>query len=229
MSNILENVRDSMPLKLYDPTTLLVFYSFYSPIIIVASVVILSIVNQNFKGIIYLLYLIGSLLVREGVYLLYYNKNDTSKVNANAKMKMKMEGLTGGQLGESKICNSIQYSPYGNATFSSFVFAFTITYLSTPMFLNGDPNFWIFFFLLVYFFLDIGIKVYKRCIIQMGDLFINILFGSALAIAIVMSMYAGNSSKFLYFVELSNKQFCSLPKKQQFKCSLKKNGDLISS
>jgi hypothetical protein len=50
MSTILENVSDTMPLKLYDPTTLIVFLSFYSPIIIVASVIILSVVNQNFKG-----------------------------------------------------------------------------------------------------------------------------------------------------------------------------------
>ena len=223
MTTILENVSDAMPLKLYDPSTLIVFLSFYSPIIIVASVIILSVVNQNFKGFIYLLYLIGSLLLREGIYLLFYNKQPNK-----LDFKMKTMGQTGTQFGENKICNSIQYSPYGNPTFSAFVFAFTITYLCSPMFFNGDPNFWIFFFLIVYFFLDIGIKIYKKCVIHMGDLFINVLFGGGMAIAIVLSMYAGNSSKFLYFVELSNKQFCSLPKKQQFKCSLYKNGELIS-
>ena len=220
MSTILENAGNAMPLKLYDPTTLIVFLSFYSPIIIVASVIILSVVNQNFKGFIYLLYLIGALLLREGIYLLYY----TNKSNTN----MKTMGQMGGNFGESRICNSIQYSPYGNPTFSAFVFAFTIAYLCLPMFFSGDPNFWIFFFLLVYFFLDIGIKIYKKCVNNLSDLFINVLFGSVLAISIVVSMYAGNSSKFLYFVELSNKQYCSLPKKQQFKCSLYKNGELIS-
>ena len=219
---MLENISDNTPLRLYEPFSFMIFLSFYSPIIIATSIGFLSIVFQNFKGFIFLGFLIASLLGREFIYWLFY----FNKRNSGDKSNMSMSPM----LEKNKICSSIQYSPYGNATFSAFVFAFTILYLSIPMFINGGPNFWVFFVLLVYFFLDIGIKMYKKCVIQMGDLFINVLVGGGLASAIVMSMYAGNSSKFLFFNEISsNKDVCSMPSKQTFKCSVFKNGELIGS
>jgi hypothetical protein len=48
--------------------------------------------------------------------------------------------------------NVIQYSKFGNASFSAFVFAFTIMYLGFPMFANGGPNFWVFFKLKLFIF-----------------------------------------------------------------------------
>ena len=56
------------------------------------------------------------------------------------------------------ICSSVQYSKYGNPTFSSFVFAFTIMYLSFPMFSNGSVNYWVFLSLITYFLADMFIK-----------------------------------------------------------------------
>jgi hypothetical protein len=131
-------------------------------------------------------------------------------------------------MNDRTICTSIQYSKYGNPTFSAFVFAFTIMYLSLPMFSNGAPNFWVFSALIVYFFIDIFIKIYKKCVIQMGDLFLNVLLGLASAALIVTSMYAGGSGKYLFFNEISsNKEICYQPKNQTFKCSVYKNGELI--
>ena len=98
------------------------------------------------------------------------------------------------------------------------------------MFTNGAPNYWIFFALIVYFFLDVGMKMYKKCIISTGDLFINVLGGSALATLIVMSMFVGGSSKFLFFNEVSsNKDVCSMPSKQTFKCKMYQNGTLVGN
>jgi hypothetical protein len=229
MNNILETINNSKPLRLYEPNTLIIFLTFYSPIIIITSIFILSIVSQNFKGIIYLLYLIAALLGREFIYWLFnfYGKNKNIQKTNNNITKNLIPGQTGGS---NDICNSIQYSIYGNPSFSAFVFSFTIFYLFIPMFMNGNPNFWIFSFIIFYFFLDMGIKIYKKCVVDMGDLFLNVLVGGALATAIVMSMYAGNSSEWLLFAELiSNKQFCSMPSKQSFKCSVFKNGELIGS
>ena len=43
-------------------------------------------------------------------------------------------------------------------------------------------------------------------------------------------MYTDNSSKYLFLNETqSNKDVCSMPKKQTFKCSVYKNGELIGS
>ena len=199
-------VADS-PLLIYQPFNIIVFLSFYSPIILAMCMVYLSFVSQNFKGFIYLGCLIGVCVVRNFVYLL-------NGANSNAN--------------DGTICTSVQYSAYGNPTFSAFVFAFTIMYLSLPMFSNGAPNFWVFFGLLVYFFIDLFIKIYKKCAIQTTDLILNILMGLSSSAIIVVLMYAGGSGKYLFFNEVSsNKEICSQPKKQTFKCSMYRNGELV--
>jgi hypothetical protein len=132
---------------------------------------------------------------------------------------------------DKTICTSVQYSKYGNPTFSAFVFAFTIMYLSMPMFSNGAANLWIFVSLVAYACVDIFIKVYKNCIPKMSDLFLNVLMGLASGAAIVSLMYVGGSGKFLFFNEVSsNKDVCYKPSEQTFKCSVyNNNGELISN
>ena len=207
--NIVNGGISNVPLKLFEPFNLVIFLSFYSPIIITTAIVSLSFVFQNFKGLIYLGFLLSCLFTREFIYYISGNKSS---------------------LNDGTICTSIQYSKFGNPTFSAFVFAFTIMYLSLPMFSNGNPNFWIFSILLVYFFLDIGIKLYKKCVISTGDLFLNVLLGIASSGLIVSLMYAGGSSKYLFFNEVSsNKDICTMPSKQTFKCNVFKNGELIGS
>lgn len=196
------------PLQLFQPMNIVVFLSFFSPIILATSITGMSFVFQNFKGLIYLGFLIGCCLVRNYVYMM---------AGANPIVN------------DGTICTSIQYSKYGNPTFSAFVFAFTIMYLSIPMFSNGSVNYFVFVSLLIYFFTDIFIKIYKKCVIQTGDLFLNVLLGTASAALIVTLMYTGGSGKYLFFNEVSsNKEMCYQPSKQTFRCSLFKDGTLIS-
>ena len=197
------------PLLIYQPFNIIVFLSFYSPIILAVCMIYLSFISQNFKGFIYLGFLIGVCIVRNFVYML--NGSKTEENNGS-------------------ICTSIQYSAYGNPTFSAFVFAFTIMYISLPMFSNGSPNFWVFFGLVVYFFIDIFIKIYKKCVIQTTDLVLNILLGLVSSAVIVSLMYAGGSGKYLFFNEVSStKEICSQPKKQTFKCQVFKDGTLVGN
>ena len=208
-NNIKSGGIGNSPLQIYQPFNLLVFLSFFSPIILAISITSLSFIFQNFKGFIYLGFLLGCVVLRSFIYML----NGASPV-----------------VNDGTVCTSIQYSKYGNPTFSAFVFAFTIMYFSLPMFSNGAPNFWVFSVLLVYFFLDLFIKIYKKCVIQMGDLFLNILLGLASSALIVTLMYSGGSGKFLFFNEVSsNKEICSQPKKQNFKCFVYKNGELVGN
>ena len=197
------------PLLIYQPFNIVVFLSFYSPIILATSMIYLSFISQNFKGFIYLGFLIGVCIVRNFIYML-----NGSKAEVN----------------DGTICTSVQYSAYGNPSFSAFVFAFTIMYLSLPMFSNGSPNFWVFFGLLVYFFIDLFIKIYKKCIIKTADLVLNILMGLASSALIVVLMYGGGSGKYLFFNEISsNKEICSQPKKQTFRCQVFKDGTLVGN
>ena len=197
------------PLQLFEPFNIVVFFSFYSPIILATCVTGMSIIFKNFKGFIYLGFLLGSCIIRNFVYMF-----SGAKPLVNDKT----------------ICTAIQYSKYGNATFSSFVFAFTLTYLSIPMFSNGSPNFWIFSVIVFYFLTDMFIKVYKKCTLNTGDLFLNVLLGAASAVSIITMMYSGGSGKYLFFNEISsNKDVCYQPSQQTFKCNVFKNGELIGS
>lgn len=196
------------PLQLFQPMNIIVFLSFFSPIILATSITSMSFIFQNFKGLIYLGFLIGCCVVRSYVYMVS---------GANPIVN------------DRTICTSIQYSKYGNPTFSAFVFAFTIMYLSIPMFSNGSVNFWVFISLVTYFLLDIFIKIYKNCVLKIGDLFLNVLLGAASAALIVTLMYTGGSGKYLFFNEMSSdKEMCYQPSKQTFKCQMFRNGELIS-
>jgi hypothetical protein len=198
------------PLKIYNPFSLIVFLSFFSPIIVVASIVSLSFMAQNFKGIIYLLFLLGALFVREFIYFVLPNKSSPI-TNVN------------------DVCTSVIYSPNGNPTFSAFVLSFTMMYLFLPMFMNGAPNYFIFSVLLIYFFMDIGIKVYEGCLPSNVGLLLNILLGITVSAAIVACMSI-NSSQYLFFNEVSSdKEMCSMTSTQTFKCNVFKNGELIGT
>lgn len=195
------------PLKFFQPFNIIVTMTFFSPLMVAIIITSLSFIFQNFKGIIYLGFLIAFCLLREGIYY----------VNGGSQV-----------VDDGTICNTIQYSKYGNSSFSSFVFAFTITYLSVPMFLNGTANLWIFTGMVFYMFLDIYIKVYKKCVIYTSDMFLNICAGLFCGYLIISLMSWGGSSKFLFFnEESSNKETCTQPSTQTFKCKVYKDGELV--
>ena len=203
----MEGVSNS-PLQLFQPMNIAIFLTFFSPIILATSVTGMSFVFQNFKGLIYLGFLLGSCIIRIFVYMI----SGASPI-----------------IDDKTICTSIQYSKYGNPTFSAFVFAFTIVYLSYPMFSNSSVNYWVLTTLMAYFFMDMFIKLYKNCIISTSDLFVNILLGASSAVLFVTLMYAGGSGKHLFFNEVSSdKEMCYQPSKQNFKCLMYKDGKLIS-
>lgn len=196
------------PLIIFQPFNALVWFSFFSPIVIATGITGLSFIFQNFKGLIYLAFLVGCCVLRSFVYM-----------------------LSGSQpiVNDKTICTAVQYSKYGNASFSAFVFAFTITYLAVPMFKNGEVNFWILSTLLLYFCLDFFIKMNKKCITSFVDFFINIVSGFLTSAVVIMLMYVGGSGRYLFFNEVSkNKDICYQPSKQTFKCSMYKNGEIIS-
>tara|TARA_B110000495_G_C22990522_1_gene583190 strand:+ start:556 stop:1170 length:615 start_codon:yes stop_codon:yes gene_type:complete len=197
--------KQNNPLQIFNPMNIIVWTTFYSPIILAISITSLSFIFQNFKGLIYLALLLFSSIIRNYIY----------KYSGGEKLQ-----------GDGSICTSVEYSEYGNATFSAFVFAFTIMYLSLPMFSNGAANFWVFGALVVYFFIDIYIKIYKGCIVNNKDLILNILVGVVMGGLFVSVM----SSKYVFFNEVSsNKDMCSQPKEQTFKCQVYKDGTLVGS
>lgn len=197
------------PLLMYQPFNIVVLLTLYSPIIVTLGVLSMSFIFQNFKGFIYLGFLLGVSVLREFLLMIFGAK---SEITTN------------------RVCNMAQYSKYGNSGFSVFVLSFTVLYICLPMFLNGDVNYWVFGGLLTYLLVDIGMRYAKACITTYTDILLNVATGAFAGSAIPAMLYIGGSSKYLFFNEISsNKEICSMPKKQQFKCSIYKNGQLVTS
>jgi hypothetical protein len=200
------NNRINTPLKLFQPMELLAWVAIYSPIVLATSITSLSFVFQNFKGMWYLVSLLIVAVCRNWTYALF-GANPSSA--------------------DKNICENIQYSPYGNSSFSAFVFAYTIMYISLPMFMYGAINFWIFIPLIVWFLSDVFIKIYKKCIVNLKDVFLNILLGLVIA-GLLVGLVIPN--KQLFFNEVSsNKEICYQPKEQTFKCQVYKDGTLVGN
>lgn len=181
-----------------------------SPILIAIVVTALSFFNQNWKGIIYLAFLIGACLIRNIIYRNLLSNDDTQSGN--------------------KVCDTNIFTKYEKGSFSPFVFAFTIVYLFMPMFINKGNNWWLFSFVIVWFAFDVYIRYRNNCIAKIPELFINVLSGGIVSGIIVVLMNLGGSKKYLFFNETQNgKETCSQPSKQTFKCDVYKDGKLVQT
>lgn len=204
---------------MYNPKDILMFLSLYSPVIIAFSMLFVSFFLQSFKGIIFLCFLFASTILRYIFYMLRSNKTNEEENTTNEDMNT-----------NNLLCNSVQYTSFGNATLSTFVFGFTIMYLLLPMFFNNSINFLIVQILLVYSMLDLYIKQTNNCLPKATEVALNFLCGLLCGAAIIGCLYAGGSSYILFFNEIqSNKEVCNMPSKQTFKCQVYKNGELIGN
>jgi general stress protein 26 len=86
--------------------------------------------------------------------------------------------------------------------------------------------------MLFYIFLDIGIKMYEGCISFSNGaaaVLVDLLAGMSLGVLVTTIMYITGNNKYMFFNETSsNKEICSMPKKQSFKCAVYKNGELVN-
>ena len=80
--------------------------------------------------------------------------------------------------------------------------------------------------------MDLGIKVYEGCLSitkSASTIFIDLLAGMSFGVLITSIMYATGNGKYMFFNETSSdKEICSMPKKQTFKCAVYKNGELVN-
>jgi hypothetical protein len=163
-------------LVLSNPLNIVEFLVFYAPVVLATILFIIPTSVMDPKGAIYLALLIGVCFLRIFIYWLfgkdpYYNDNT--------------------------VCTMVKYGDYGNSYVSIFVIAFTFMYVCTPMFYNNTINYMVLSLLLFYLILTIGIFVYRNCIKNKSEVFVNILLGVALGTVIPVFFYMGQSSKYL--------------------------------
>lgn len=186
--------------------------SFFSPIIISCSILIFSIFSAAIgKGLFYLFWLLVSTAIRIGILWSIPGTNPTPKF-------------------KNEICESGGFLPYDNSTYSTFVLCFTFFYFTTPMYISNNINYIIIIFFIAYIAFDILIKITNGCIGSSINLFGDVVGGGGLGAVISSIVYSSPISSYLFVNETSTtKEVCSMPSKQTFKCSVYKNGELLTT
>lgn len=195
------------------PSNLLQLFALISPLLLGFLLVMSSLFNQDIKGLVYL----GGVLLATVINLFLMSMIDSKKDLAN----------------ESAMCDIItlplNLSSYNSPSISSLFIAFTTAYLVLPMKYNNQMNYVVLAFLLCLFALDAYTNINNKCTTPGGSI-LGGLVGVVLGAAWFAIFHYTGYSSLLYFDELmSNKVVCARPSKQTFKCSVYKNGKLISS
>ena len=192
-------------------SNILELFSLISPFLLGFFLVLSSLFNQNLKGLVYL----AGVLIAVVINIFLMNQIGSPKLEGSAFS-----------------CDFISLpfmGQFNSPAPTSLFIAFTIAYLVLPMKYNNQMNYVILAALLCLLALDGITKVNKRCT-TFGGTFLGTLVGFVLGAMWYTLFHMSGYDSLLYFDELqSNRVVCSRPAKQSFKCSVYKNGELISS
>lgn len=182
-----------------------------APFILVSFFSISSILNQDYKGFIYLT---GLLLTSVCAIIIGYTfKNYLNATNYDESDIY--ENIT-------KTCHLLTLTdngPISNVPLSLIVFCYTFAYLGTIIvkynLINQNIPVFIIFSLLIS--ADIYWNILNGCFKPLS-LLASVVIGTGCGIAWAYFIDSMKVTKLQYFNGLSNKEFCSVPSKQTFKC-----------
>jgi hypothetical protein len=207
-------------------TTMNIFnsLSFYSPLIICVSVIVFSMFTVTIEKALFFFMWIFSITFLRIIMFQAFNSNSTQSTPNIPDICT--TGLT--QLFIKK-----------DVTYSTYILSFTMMYFLMPMIMVSkqhninDINYGVMAFFIVYICLDIFIKKSLLCIPSYisTSILTNVVSGIFLGGLISgVIMYGTTLKPYLYINELNtNKEVCSMPSKQQFRCSVYKNGTLVGN
>lgn len=185
-------------------------FSAISPMLLVFFLVVSSLFNQDLKGLIYL----AGLLLASIINIFAMNQIKSAKTP-----------------GTDVICDlfDIPKTGYNSPNLTSMMISFTTLYVLLPMIYNNSMNYGVVVFFLCLFSIDVYTKIAYSCTTGSG-IVLGTLIGCLLGLIWYSLLKNSGNSSLLYFDELqTNKVKCSKPDKQTFKCSVYKNGQLISN
>ncbi len=185
-------------------------FSIFAPLFLGTFLVLVSIFNQNIKGMIYL----GGVLI-------------ASVINYMVSMVIGSEPLDN----EGPICNLVEFplipNRYNVPNYNSMFIGFTLMYLLLPMLSNNQINFWIVGTIVSIFAVDAYVKLQYSCTVPRG-ITIGGIVGLSLGAIWYFLLKFNNFESLLFFNDLtSNNVVCKRPQNQTFKCSVYKNGQVI--
>lgn len=206
-------------------TNLLYSLSFYAPLIVTVSILVFSIFSSS--------------LEKAGVYLLWIFVITFLRVIIMKLIQMSQKSSIPQQVPEICLTGLTQIFIPQDITYSTYILCFTMFYLIMPMIMvssqshTDSMNYVVMAFFIAYILFDLFIKKTLACIPSLFSVsvFGDIISGCGLGALIAGPLMYGTSLRsLLYINELnSNKEVCSMKSKQQFRCSVYKNGELVSS
>ena len=187
------------------------FISYITPVLLIFFMIMISVFNQDVKGLIYL----GGVLIT--IFITVACKNMIKKESENPAYTCELFDYPGNA------------SNYTVPSLNSVLIAFTFAYLFKPMQDYKQYNYSIIISILILFVIDAVTKLTNNCTPPLGVISGG-LIGYVLGIVFYSLLKATGNEKLLYLNELqSNNVVCSKPSEQQFKCAVYKNGQLIST
>lgn len=207
---------------MYNTMNIFQSLSFYSPIIICVSVVVFSMFTSTMeKAFVFFIWIFIITFIRIIAF-----KGFSSKEGEVQIPDICLTGLS--QLFIPK-----------DVTYSIYILTFTMMYFILPMIMVSAQNkinimnYGVLGFFIAYIALDLFIKQSLSCVpglwssLVIGNILSGLFLGSLISGII---MYGSNLKTYLYINEINtNKEVCSMPSKQQFKCKMYKNGTLVGS
>jgi hypothetical protein len=192
-------------------SNLLQFFSFISPTLLIFFLFMSSLFNQNLKGLVF----IAGVLICSIINVMFMNLIGSGRDETEAY--------------SCSLFDIPMVSQFNSPYPTCLIIAFTIAYLILPMKYNNQMNYGVLVFLLGLLAIDVLTKIQNKCTSISGAILgalVGFLFGAVWYIL----FHAMGFDSLLYFDELrSDNVICSRPTKQTFKCSVYKNGELISS
>jgi hypothetical protein len=185
-------------------------FSAISPMLLVFFLVVSSLFNQDVKGLIYLAGLMLACIIN------IFAMNQIKSIKSP---------------GTNVICELFDFpkTVYNSPNITSMMISFTTLYVLLPMNYNNAINYSVVVFFLCMFSVDTFTKIKYSCTTGSG-IVLGTLVGGLLGLLWYSLLKNSGNSSLLYFDELqTNKVKCSKPDKQTFKCSVYKNGTLISN
>ena len=191
-------------------SNMLQFFAAISPLLLTFFLVMISIFNSDIKGLVYL----GGILIASLINLFVLNT-----------LKVKSQTLI------PPSCNLIEFpfnlNEYVSPAFNSMFISFTLAYLVMPMKYISGINYPVLMFITGLLVLDGATKIMGGCT-TFGGVALGTLIGFVLGLIYFILLYSTDHKDLLFFnAEPSNNIICSRPKKQQFKCVVYKNGEVL--
>jgi len=174
-------------------------FSIFAPLFLGTFLVLVSVFNQNIKGLIYL----GGVLIASVI---------------NYVVSMTICNIVEFPLIPNR---------YNVPNYNSMFIAFTLMYILLPMLTNNQVNLWIVGTIVSIFAIDAYVKLQYSCTVPRG-ITIGGIVGAALGSLWYFLFKFTDMQSLLFFNDLtSNNVVCNRPKNQTFKCSVYKNGQVI--